>query len=62
MFKQTELMLVEEFSELELEAISGGKTTNNQQGGVVNVGVGNVEVIKNSPIQVVVIGDDNKNN
>ena len=61
MNKQTGLMLIEEFSELELEAISGGATTNTQKG-VVNVGVGNVEVIKNSPIQVVVIGEDNKNN
>jgi len=47
MTKQTELMLVEEFSEKELESISGGISF---QKGVVNVNVedNKIEIIKNS--------------
>jgi len=48
MTKQTKLMLVEEFSEKELEAISGGA----KQEGLVNVDVSGNEVIKNTNIGV----------
>lgn len=45
MNKQTELMLVEEFSDLELEAISGGANNNNVIG--ISVDNNNVEIAKN---------------
>jgi len=41
MTKQTELMLVEEFSEKELEAISGGAT-----GSLINIEVGDVTILE----------------
>ena len=43
MNKQTELMLVEEFSDLELEAISGGANNN----GLIVVSVEDNEIVKN---------------
>ena len=42
MNKQSDLLLVEEFSEQELEAISGGKMT--KQEGLINVNVQDVTV------------------
>lgn len=48
MNKQTELMLVEEFSDLELEAISGG--ANNS--GLIVVSVEDNEIVKNVNVAV----------
>ena len=44
MVAQTDLMLVEEFSEQELEAISGGQRPDFSQKGLVNVNVSDVDV------------------
>ena len=48
MIKQTELMLVEEFSEKELEAISGGANNN----GLIVVSVEDNEIVKNVNVAV----------